>query len=332
MLYVTTRGVRDAFTAHRTLCTDKAPDNGCFIPMQFPQFSDKEIRSFTEQPFEETVAHILNVFFSVGLTKWDVGLCVGRNTARISEKGTRIYFAELWHNPGNCFKYLVDELFLRIFGKKTVTKPSEWFCLAVKISVLFGLYGELCQSSLLTCGNPIDLSLPADDFSYPMAALYARNAGLPIGNIVCNCAQTREVWNLIHRGVFNTSGMSENLKAGLERFIQHRVRPEGVTELQENQSFEAQPEERVRLCNDLFCVVSGVDRILSTLNSFYSRTAQVITPDAALCIAGLGDYRAKTGESRYTLILEEDSPVLFGELIEKATGISGKKLGEYLRE
>ena len=47
MLYITTRGDRDAFTAHRTLCTDRAPDHGCFIPMRFPKFSEKEINDIS---------------------------------------------------------------------------------------------------------------------------------------------------------------------------------------------------------------------------------------------------------------------------------------------
>ena len=103
MLYITTRSERDAFTPHRTLCTDRAPDGGLFIPMRFPKLTKGEIQSILQNTFEETVANIINLFFRVNITQWDVGFDIGRNTARISELNSKIYFAELWHNPGNGF-------------------------------------------------------------------------------------------------------------------------------------------------------------------------------------------------------------------------------------
>ena len=328
MLYITTRGDRDAFTAHRTLCTDQAPDEGCFIPMRFPQFSSAEISLIAEQSFEETVAYILNIFFSANLTKWDVSLYVGRNTARVPETNKRIILAELWHNPGNCFQYVLDGLFSRVFGTETNLQPSEWFKVAVKIAILFGVYGELCHSEQLKVGDHIDLSLPADDFSYPIAALYATAIGLPLGSVICNCTKTHEMWNLIHRGTLNYSGVPDIMRAGVERFLSLRL-----NKVPNSQgSFEADAEEKLILRKGIFCVVSGAERVLHALNGVYSSIARIVTPDVALCFSGLGDYRAKTGESKLTLILEEDSPALYTEEIGKATGISKSKLENYLKE
>ena len=307
MLYITTRGDRDAFTAHRTLCTDRAPDHGCFIPMRFPKFSEKEINDISLLSFEETVAYILNLFFSSGLSKWDVSLCVGRNTARIHEMNTRIIFAELWHNPENSFQHAATGLFQRISGEHAETVPTEWFSIAVKIAVLFGIYGTLCNNKLLSCGETIDLSLPADDFSYPMAAIYAISIGLPLGTVICNCTQTREIWNLIHRGSYNISGVPDVAKAGIERFLSLRLNKNPMSQ----KSYEAEEYEKDVLRSGLFCIVSSKERVLHELNGVYSNMSKILTPDAALCLSGLSDYRARTGDCRLTLILEEDSPALF---------------------
>lgn len=332
MLYITTRGDRDAFTSHRTLCSDIAPDGGYYLPMRFPRFSEKEIRAFVHAPFEETVAHILNVFFSAGLTKWDVGLCVGRNIARVLESNSKILVCELWHNSGNSFSYVINGLYQRIFGQTTENAPSEWFCIAVKVAVWFGIYGVLCQQSVLRFGQRIDLSVPADDFTYPVSALYATDAGLPIGDIVCNCNKNHEVWNLIHRGTMNTNDMDAGLQAGIERYLLVRLGDSAVVRFRKKRIFEISPEDAETLRKGLYCVVSGSDRVFHTLNGVYTTSKRIVSPSTALCLAGLGDYRAKIGESRLTLVLEEDSPVLFAEQVEQATGISKKKLNDHLRE
>ena len=332
MLYITTKGNRDAFTSHRTLCTDIAPDDGYFLPMRFPHFSEGEIRSFVDGTFEETVAHILNVFFSAGLTKWDVGLCVGRNTAHVLESNPKVLIAELWHNSGNSFSYVINRLFHRIFKQTIESNPSEWFCIAVKIAVWFGVYGALCRQSLVKFGQRIDISVPADDFSYPISALYALEAGLPIGNIVCNCAESHEVWSLIHRGTMNTHGMDARLLAGIERYVLLRLGHSAVEHFRQSRIFEATADEVARLRKDMFCVVSGSDRIHRILNGVFTTSKRIVSPLTALCLAGLGDYRAKIGESRLTLVLEEDSPIIFAEQVETALGVTKKKLNNYLRE
>lgn len=332
MLYVTTRGNRDAFTAHRTLCTDTAPDGGFFIPMQFPRLSENELQRLLAHPYEEIVAHVLNVFFSSGLTKWDVSLCAGRNTARVLETNSKILIAELWHNPGESFDCVIQALFHRVFGGNANRKPSEWFIIAVKIAVLFGVYGELCRQGLWVYGDKLDLSVPADDFTYPIAAMYAIDMGLPLGMIVCNCIQTQEVWNLIHRGAANISAMQEQLKGGIERLVLLRLDDASMKRLHNGRSFSVGTESVENLRDGLFCVVSGSGRVSNALNSILSTSNRIVTPTTALCVAGLGDYRAKTGESRLTLILEQDSPVHFAVEIEKATGIPQKKLITDLRE
>ena len=64
MLYVTTRGTQDAFTAYRTMNQDRGPDGGLFVPMRMPQPEQRDVRSLAEQSFGQNVADILNLFFN----------------------------------------------------------------------------------------------------------------------------------------------------------------------------------------------------------------------------------------------------------------------------
>lgn len=332
MLYITTRGSSDAFTAHRTLMTGRAPDGGLFIPMRFPCFSVDEIHNMVVDSFEATVANVFNLFFRTGLTQWDVGFCIGRNTMRIVDMNPKIYFTELWHNPGNGIDYINLGLFRRVFGEETEQEPTEWFQIVVKVAIIFGIYGELCRQKTIKFGDRFDLSVPADDFSYPMAAVYASKMGLPLGKVICNCFKSHSLWNLLHRGELVYADMNDDLAARIERLILFRLDGESASVLQNERVRYFDTEEHGKLKAGLFCVVSGSERAVQAITSTFRNTEKLVTPDAALCIAGLGDYRAKTGESRFTLVIEENSPALYPAEVERATGISARKIGDYLKE
>ena len=332
MLYITTRSGRDAFTAHRTLETDRAPDEGLFIPMKFPHVSEDEVRDLISSSFEESVAKVVNLFYSSALTQWDVGFCIGRNTVRIAQMNSKIHFVELWHNPSSCAEYITNGLFRRIYGKETEAQPTEWFRIVVRIAIVFGVYGELCRQEKIVFGDCYDYSLVADDFSYPIAVLYAAQMGLPTGTLICNCTETHAVWNLVHRGEYNTAAYMEALHGGIERLLLLRLGEEKWRSLQNMRNYRCMPNEHDILRKNLFCVVSGADRWLQTVGGIFRNTGSLVTPSTAKCIAGLGDYRAKMGESKFTLVIEEDSPAKFSLEIEKATGIPMAKIGQYIKE
>ena len=333
MLYITTRSKRDAFTAYRTLKTDRAPDGGLFLPMQFPRLSEKEVQSMIDVSFEETIANVMNLFFSAGLTQWDVGFCIGRNTMRLSEIHTKVYFSELWHNPGSAYDYVVNGLYYRVLGNKSDVRPSEWFRIVAKIAIVFGIYGALCREKKISFGDAFDLSVPADDLSYPIAILYAAEMGLPVGHLLCNCVENQGIWSIIHRGELSLIDDCDGWTAGLERLLLLRTGGECMERLLSNQRlFQLSPEETDRLKSNLSCVVSGGNRSRQAITSVFKHSGEILTPESALCVAGLGDYRAITGEKRYTLVIEENSPVMYTKEIRMATGLSEKQIEEALKE
>ena len=332
MLYITTRGNTDAFTAHRTLVTDRAPDGGLFIPMRYPQLSEDELRTMVAESFEATVANVVNIFFRTDLTQWDVGFCFGRNTMRITGLTPKIIFSELWHNPGSGIDYILCGLLRRIYGEEDPGEPSEWFRLVVKIAIILGIYGELCRQEIINFGECFDFSVPADDFSYPMAILYSSALGLPVGDVVCNCVKSGAVWNLLHRGELVAADMDDSLKASAERLLLHRLGEGSTALLEKDRVHHFESDIHAQLREGLICFVYGTERALQTMTGAFRNTGKLLTPDAALCIAGLGDYRAKLGESKFTLIIEENSPALYPVECENATGLPARKIGDYLKE
>ena len=83
MLYVTTRNKHDAYTAHRTQLSDRAPDGGLYLPFRMVTWERQQVLALADKTFGQCVAETLNQFFACRLTGWDVDFSIGRNPVSV---------------------------------------------------------------------------------------------------------------------------------------------------------------------------------------------------------------------------------------------------------
>lgn len=337
MLYVTTRNNRDVFTAHRALRENRGPDGGMYLPFRTPQFSQADIEALAEKTFSQNVAEILNLLFKTKLTSWDVDFSIGRYPVRLEPLRHRIIMAETWHNPDWNYDRVVRNLVSHLCDTEEV--PGDWAKIAVRIAVLFGIFGELKRSGIETA----DISMVSGGFSAPISAWYARQWGLPIGNMICCCNENNSLWDLICHGQLRTDTVSIStampeadiaLPEDLERLLYECG---GISEVE--QYLRACRAGKMYCPNDavlhklrkgLFVSVASSHRMETTIPSVYRTHNYLLSPYSALAYAGLLDYRAKTGETRHAIVLAEKSPVCDAEIVAKALGISAEELVKHL--
>lgn len=342
MLYVTTRNKNDAYTAHRTLGADLAPDGGLFVPFQLTAFTPEELDALCQKSFGQCVAHILNLFFSARLDGWDVDFAIGRAPAKLRPMSHRIVVAETWHNADWDFARMVRNLNGRIMGTAdTEGVPSKWAWLAIRIATLFGLYAEMLRQGILERDKVFDVAVTSADFSGPMAAWYARHMGMPIGTVICSCNENGGVWDLLHHGELrtdavavatNTPDADVALPPELERLIYHRL---GVQEA--NRYAGLCREGRVyapdelgfdALRSGMYAAVVSQRRMESVIYNVYRTNTYLLDPYSALAYGGLQDYRASVGEGRTAVLLTERSPICSAATVAKAMGITVQDLKE----
>lgn len=340
MLYVTTRGNRDVFTAQRALCEKRAPDGGLYLPFRMPRFTPEEIDALAEKPFSKCVAEMLNTLFNTRLSDWDVAFCVGRYPVRLVSMSHRMMIGESWHNPEGRFSWMVRSLVNQIRADgNTQAEPGDWAEVAVRIAVLFGIFGELIRKGIAGRERPVDICVVAGDFSAPMSAWYAREWGLPIGSIVCCCNENNSVWELLHQGQLRTDGVCVStsipeadivLPAGLERLIFGcGGYPEALRYVDVcRRGGMYCPNEAVlsNLRKGLYVSVISERRTETTIPNVFGTHSYLLSPCSALAYAGLLDYRASAGESGYSLILSENSPARDAQTVSRALNISVQEL------
>lgn len=334
MLYITTRDDKDFYTAYRALHECSAPDGGGYVPFRMPKFSDSELKDLMAGGFGQTVANILNLFFSCRLTGWDVDFAIGRNPVKLATMSHRIVVAELWHNPDGKYDYITTALYNKICNTTSET-PSEWFTLASLISVLFGIYAVMCRTGAIAQNDTIDISTTTEKNFIPLAAVYARKMGLPIGEIIFTSEENSGIWDLIHLGeIAPTAGFAKSV--GCERLIDTTLGKSAVYQMREAlhncKTYRVDKEQLSLLNSGLFCAVTGSNRTSQHINSIYRSNAYILDPTSALCVGGLQDYRAKTGESKPTLVLSCVSPAIYISEISQATGITKDKINALLKK
>lgn len=340
MLYVTTRNNAQPQTAFRAFSESRGEDGGLYLPLRLGPLSSEEIAGLKEKSFGEAVAQILNLFFATQLTGWDVEFAVGRYPIRLIPMSHRMVLTEIWHNPDWDFARTIREMSLLVSGGNSDC-PGNWGEIAIRIAFLFGIFAELMSSGELEENAGVDVSVASGDFSGPMAAVYARQMGLPIANVVVCCNENSAPWDLICKGELKTGvvpiqtalpACDHGVPEGIERLLYACGGGKAVEEFLARQSRGGVyfPDEETSAAMRAMLQVSVVSskRVMSSLRNIYKTSGKVLGPYTALTWCGLMDYRARTGESRLSLVLSERGPQVDAGVVSEAMGITAEELNE----
>src|SRR5882762_3210034 len=124
MRYLSTRGGASAdFGA--VLLGGPAPDGGLYLPEQWPQLNDGEIRSFAALPYAEAAYRIMRPFIGNSFTDAEFRADVDgayatfaqKSVAPLKEIAAGRYLLELFHGPTLAFKDVAMQLLGRLFER-----------------------------------------------------------------------------------------------------------------------------------------------------------------------------------------------------------------------
>ena len=344
MLYITTRSKNDPQTTRKSLASDRGTDGGLYIPFQMPTYTEDEIAALADKTFGQCVADVLNQFFGCKLTSSDVDFTIGRLPLKFTSMNHRILVAELWRNIMRDFSWTEKALCdLICVNLSCAPSCTSWMKIAVRVAVLFGIFGELLGNGAVSHVNKIDVSVPTMDFSVPMAVWYARSMGLPIGNIICSCNENSGLWELLHLGemrmdtpvVATTTPMADiAVPAELERLVYAVGGYDAVDSYLEamgkNRIYRPAEELAAQLRKGMFSGVVSRDRLDALIPSVYRTNSYILGTYTALAYGGLMDYRAKTGQTSVALILAERSAMSDQQVVAETMHMSLSKLTEEL--
>ncbi len=318
MLYISTRNTVDVYTAHRALHETRAPDGGFYVPFRLPVFTVEELSAIKAQSPGDSVAQILNLFFGMRLNGWNVECAVGRSVFKLEAIGHRLVIAEIWRNPEGSDSYLFKRLYALLCGDEMEGRlPSGWAYIAIEIALLFGIYSAMKNVP----ESGFNMAVTSGAFADATAIQFAAHMGLPINITICTCNENSAVWDFINRGELTTNPavvktdlleLDVSQPAYMEFFIFKKL---GIVEVQRylgacklKATYYIDELQLETLNENLFSAVVSTNRVGVITTSMYNTNRYSMDPYTALVYGGLQDYRARTGENKYTLILAKQSP------------------------
>lgn len=343
MLYASTRSKVETYTAQRTLWSERAPDGGQFVPVKLPQFKRTEILRMRNRTPEDNIALVLNRFFQTEFSGKEVEYAIGRSYYRLKSIRHKMLMAELWHNPQGTFDALAGLLIPRIAAQPQTGAPGRWPRIALRIAVLFALYGDLLEKGEANPLYPLDLAVPTGDFSWPMAAWYARRMGLPIESIILCCAENDGVRDLIHRGQIRLDAptipsivprcdcaVPEGLEEGIFALLGRDEVAEFLRIREKGGVYAVNPEQKRTLSEGMYVAVNSSKRLREVIPNAYRTFGYVLCPYGAMVYTGVMDFQSVTGKYNKVLMLCDHSPAHSLTTTAAAMGISPAELEKRL--
>ena len=307
MLYLSTRSKTDSFTAFRAAHNENTPDGGLYVPFRIKPFNAEELTEMKTMTFGESVAKILNLFFSQQLTGWDVDFCIGKASVKIENAGHKAIVAELWHNPEGVYEVTRNALYSRLYS--TSELPSEWAKVAIDTAILFGVFTQCCDTDLF------DIALCEEEITLITAAWYAKNLGLPIGRILLVCNGESALWDMVRNGKINSTMLKKkgnNISRFVERIIfdcyGFMTTQDYIAAFDKNEPYGIEEEAFAPIADRLQTVVVGADRADKVIQSTERSNGYTLSRDTARALGGLHDYRSQGGDSVLTLLIAEAKP------------------------
>lgn len=336
MLYATTRSKIQIDTPNNTLNKDVAPDGGLYVPYQLPLIDIDGLETLKKLDFCGCMALILNRFFGTKLTRWDLEFSIGRNPVRLHALHQNVAVAEMWHNHSFSLDAMARDISALLQGcDKNLVAVTNWTKIAVRIAALFCIFGELLRQKQIGKNQKIDIAVATGDMSSVVAMQYCKRMGLPIGKIICGSSENSDLWDLLHHGEINIgaslkrkviTGFDFAITPGLERLIYEELGREEscrFARIESEKGIYRLPEAPLeRFCADLFPAVVGQKRMVNVIRSTFSTQKYLMCPFTALAYAALQDYRAGTGELGIALVMSEQSPELYSNIISKVKMMS----------
>ena len=343
MLYASTRSKTETYTAQRTLWQDRASDGGFFVPLKLPVFKRTEIIKLKNRTPEDNLALILNKFFRTEFSGKELQFVIGQDYYRIVPIRQKMLLAELWHNPDGELDRIVRILTRKISVQQRDGEPGEWPKMAVRIGLLFAIFGVLADRGEVSTIYPMDLAVPAGDFFWPMAAWYARRMGLPIGTIICASCDSDGVRDLLHRGQIRLDSVERTsfapkydctVPVGLERLIYTLLGREEVREfvrkLESGGTYAVNAEQKRLLSEGMYVSVNNSVRLAGGIPNVFRTYGHVLCPYGALVYTAVMDHQFITGKFNRVLMLCDDSPEKSLDTIARSMGISAAEAGRRL--
>ena len=213
----------------------------------------------------------------------------------------------------------------------------NWGRLLPQIVYYIWTYLQAVQTGKIEAGQPVNVVVPTGNFGNILAAYYAQRMGLPIGRMICASNKNKVLSDFFNTGVYDIQrpfyltmapSMDILISSNFERFLYEMNGRDAeqvvrwFKDLTDRGKFEVDAGT-LRACRDsMYTGWADEDDVLQTIGNWYRDTGYVFDTHTAVGVKVYEDYRQKTGDDTYTVVVSTASPFKFASSVLK--GVAGR--------
>lgn len=248
----------------------------------------------------------------------------GKNTAVVAVKG----------NFDQC-QTAVKEVFASFaqmdpaeLNHKMISSANSinWGRLLPQIVYYVWTYLSVVEQGKIEAGSPLNIVVPTGNFGNILAAYYAKQMGIPLGNLICASNKNNVLSDFFQTGVYESNrpfyltmapSMDILISSNFERFIYEMSGRDAAKvvgwfkDLAQSGSFKVDPQTLQRCREQMVAGWADEKQILAIIAKYFQEHHYVLDPHTAVAAKVYEDYVNKTGDPTYSVIVSTASPFKF---------------------
>ncbi|MFA0816301.1 MAG: threonine synthase [Anaerofustis sp.] len=187
-------------------------------------------------------------------------------------------------------------------------------------------YAKLIEKNKIKPGDPVNFVVPTGNFGNILAGYYAYKTGLPVHKLICSSNENNVLTDFFETGIYDKNrvfrktispSMDILISSNLERFIYElcskdtKLLSEKMKQLKESGVYSIDTAQKDF---SLFCGGYATEQeIRDEIKESYEHDHYLIDTHTATGRKVYRDYRKKSGDETYTVILATASPFKFSK-------------------
>ena len=202
--------------------------------------------------------------------------------------------------------------------------------LAPQIIYYVSAYCDLVKSGRIKKGESFNVTVPTGNFGNILAAVYAKQMGIPIGKFICASNRNNILTDFINTGCYDRNrpfytttspSMDILISSNLERMLyllygnDAAAVAELMKQLKENGRYEVSKEVLAKLQSEFFGGCCDDASTKATIAELFSENNYLCDTHTAVAVNVYKQYVAKTGDKTPTVIASTASPYKFASAV-----------------
>ncbi len=205
--------------------------------------------------------------------------------------------------------------------------------LAPQVAYYFKSYRDLLNEGRIKMGDKVNYIVPTGNFGDILAGYFAKQMGLPVGQLVCASNENKVLTEFFENGTYNKNrafhvtkspSMDILISSNLERLLYLTCGAQKcasyMAQLKEKGEYTLERDELEKIRAEFDAGFTNDDQTLKTIKDVYEKHGYLMDTHTAVAWSVYEKWAKETGNTDVSVVLSTASPYKFSSSVMNALG------------